>query len=61
MKMIELIRYAKIPIELNKKGVREVAILTDTGREFEVAEALAAAAFETDLSQPLNGKLLIKY
>jgi len=46
MKMIELIKYAKIPIELNKKGVREVAILTDTGREFEVAEALAAAAFE---------------
>lgn len=45
MKMIELIKHAKIPINLNKDGVREVAILTDTGREPEVAEALAAAAY----------------
>lgn len=46
MKMVELIKYAKIPVELNKAGVTEAAILTDTGREPEVAEALAAAAFE---------------
>lgn len=46
MKMIELIKQARIPIELNKEGVREVAILTDTGRELEIAEALAAAAYE---------------
>lgn len=45
MKMIELIKYAKIPIDLNKDGVEEVAILTDTGREPEVSEALAAAAY----------------
>jgi len=49
MKMIEMIKYAKIPIELNKEGVNEVAILTDTGREPEIAEALAAAAFAMDL------------
>ncbi len=49
MKMVELIKYAKIPIELNKTGVSEVAILTDTGREPEVSEALAAAAFELNI------------
>jgi len=49
MKMIELVKHAAIPIELNKEGVREVAILTDTGREPEVAEALAAAAYAAGL------------
>ncbi len=49
MKMVELIKYAKIPIDLNKEGVREVAILTDTGREPEIAEAFAAAAYEMGL------------
>ena len=42
MKMIELMRYARIPIELNIEGVKEVAILTDTEIEPEVPEALAA-------------------
>ncbi|MCF8110112.1 MAG: aminopeptidase [Desulfobacteraceae bacterium] len=49
MKMVELMKFARIPVELNKEGVREVAILTDTRREPEVAEALAAAAHEMDL------------
>jgi leucyl aminopeptidase (aminopeptidase T) len=49
MKIVELIKYAKIPIELNKEGVTEVAILTDTGREPIIAEALAAAAYEIGL------------
>jgi len=49
MKMIELIKYARIPIELNKEGVNEVAILTDTGRDLEIAKALAAAAYEMGL------------
>ena len=63
MKMIELIKYAKIPIELNKEGVTEAAILTDTGREPEIAEAFAAAAFEigieptivTMIARPVHG------
>jgi leucyl aminopeptidase (aminopeptidase T) len=49
MKMIELIKYARVPVELNKEGVTEVAILTDTGRDPAIAEALAAAAFEMGL------------
>jgi len=49
MKMIELVKYAKIPIELNKEGVTEIAILTDTGREREIAESLAVAAYKMDL------------
>ena len=49
MKMIELVKQAGIPIELNKEGVREVAILPDTGRELEIAEALAAAAYAAGL------------
>lgn len=28
-------RYARIPVELNKESVREVAIITDTGVESE--------------------------
>jgi leucyl aminopeptidase (aminopeptidase T) len=46
MEMIELIKQVKIPLELNKEGVREVAILTDTGRDPVIVEALAAAAYE---------------
>lgn len=53
MKVIELIKYAKIPIDLNKEGVTDVAILTDTGREPEIAEALGAAAFEMGLEPTL--------
>ncbi len=49
MKMIEIMKYARIPVELNKEGVTDVAVLTDTGREPEVAEALAAAAYEMGL------------
>jgi leucyl aminopeptidase (aminopeptidase T) len=49
MKMIELIKHARVPVELNKEGVSEVAILTDTGRDPSIAEALAAAAYEMDL------------
>jgi leucyl aminopeptidase (aminopeptidase T) len=49
MKMIELIRHAKVPLELNKEGVNEVAVLTDTGRDPVIAEALAAAAYEMGL------------
>lgn len=47
--MIELMKYARIPVELNKDEVQEVAILTDTRREPEVAEALAAASYEMGL------------
>jgi len=49
MKMMELMRYARIPIELNMAGVKEVAILTDTEIEPEVPEALAAAAYQLGL------------
>lgn len=49
MKMIELITYARIPIELNKYGVTEVAILTDTRIEQEILEPLGAAAYQMDL------------
>ncbi|MBW2307882.1 MAG: aminopeptidase [Deltaproteobacteria bacterium] len=63
MKMIELIKYAKVPIELNRDGVTEVAILTDTGREPEIAEAFAAVAYEmgleptivTMIARPVHG------
>lgn len=49
MKMIETMKYARIPIELNLKGVKEVAILTDTEIEPEIPEALAAAAYQLGL------------
>jgi leucyl aminopeptidase (aminopeptidase T) len=49
MKMIELVKYARVPVELNKEGVTEVAILTDTGRDPAIIEALAAAAYEMGL------------
>jgi len=49
MKRIELMKYARIPIELNIEGVKEVAILTDTGIEPEIPEALAAAAYQLGL------------
>ncbi|NQU04370.1 MAG: aminopeptidase [Syntrophaceae bacterium] len=46
MRMIELIKYAKIPLQLNREGVTEVAVITDTGIDPIIAEALAAAAYE---------------
>jgi leucyl aminopeptidase (aminopeptidase T) len=49
MKMIEMMKYARIPIELNIEGVKEVAILTDTEIESKIPEALAAAAYELGL------------
>ena len=49
MKIIELSKQAKIPIELNMEDVHEVAILTDTGREPEIAEAFAIAAYSLGL------------
>jgi len=63
MKFIELIKRARVPLELNREGVQEVAILTDTGREPEVAEALGAAAYEmgieptivTMVARPVHG------
>ncbi|KJS83215.1 MAG: hypothetical protein JM58_13190 [Peptococcaceae bacterium BICA1-8] len=61
--MVELIKHAKITLELNKEGVNEVAVLTDTGREPEVAMAFAAAAYEmgmqptivTMVQRPVHG------
>lgn len=47
-------RYARIPVELNKEDVREVAIITDTGVEPGIAEALAAAAYELELEPTIT-------
>lgn len=47
-------RYARIPVELNKEGVREAVIITDTGVEPEVAQALAAAAYELGLEPTIT-------
>lgn len=63
MKMIELMKHAMVPVQLNKEGVTDVAILTDTGREPEVAEAFAAAAYQlgleptivTMIARPVHG------
>ena len=56
-------KYAIVPIKLNMDGVNEVAILTDTEREPEIAQALAAAAYQlgleptivTMIARPVHG------
>lgn len=47
-------RYARIPVELNREGVKEAVVITDTGVEPEVAEALAAAAYELGLEPTIT-------
>lgn len=46
MKLMELMRYARVPIELNGKPGEEVLLLADTDTDPLVYEALAAAAYE---------------
>ncbi|MGI6129793.1 MAG: aminopeptidase [bacterium] len=54
MRDFTIMRYARIPVELNKEGVHEAVIITDTGVEPEVAEALAAACFEFGLEPTIT-------
>ncbi|NLY50779.1 MAG: aminopeptidase [Firmicutes bacterium] len=54
MRYMALMKYARIPVELNKDGVQEVTIITDTGIEPEVADALAAAAYELGLEPTIT-------
>lgn len=49
MKLVELIKYARIPIEQNSEGCKEVLILADSDTEELVYQALAAAAYELGL------------
>lgn len=49
MYQIEVFHYARIPLELNKDDVREVAILAESGVEPIIYEALAAAALSMGL------------
>lgn len=63
MKLIELMKYARVPLELNGKPKDEVLILVDTNTESLVSESLAAAAFEmgmepnviTMIARPVHG------
>jgi len=46
MQIVELLRYARVPVRLNVKKGENVLILTDTSVEGVVYESLAAAVYE---------------
>jgi len=46
MKLIEVIRYARVPVQMNVKPGENVVVVSDTDTEPLVYESLAAAAFE---------------
>jgi len=46
MKLVEVIRYAKVPVEMNVKRGENVVVVSDTDTEPLVYQSVAAAAFE---------------
>jgi len=46
MKLVEVIRYARVPVELNVRQGENVVLVSDTDTEPLVYESVAAAAFE---------------
>jgi len=46
MKLVEVIKYAKVPVELNVRQGENVVVVSDTDTEPLVYESVAAAAFE---------------
>lgn len=46
MKLVEILRYARVPVEMNVKPGENVVVVSDTDTEPLVYESIAAAAFE---------------